>query len=177
MLENAVQLSLPLMPSNIEELFIDQVKFLPDVYLEDNRWRYHFKSNYELHAMDSAYCERVRNQEYDPEVLKKELLDRVALKEKRWKDHYKNQEKIAKMRKSKYGIFIFYNGSLEKEWKEAKKETEQIMPYIGETPEALREDIISNPHLHACIKENLLLNLDRILRDKNGKCNTLPDSL
>jgi len=164
--EDAVQLSLPLIPSKFEELYIDQVSFLPCIYTEEYRWRYRFKSSCEMHAMDSHYCERVRNQACDPEVLKKEILDEVAIKEKRWKDHYKNQEKIAKMRGSKYGILIFFNGSLEKEWKEAKKETEQIMPYIWETPEALREDIISNPHLHACIKENLLLNLDRILKDK-----------
>ena len=41
--------------------------------------------------------------------------------------------------------------------------------YTKEDPEKLRNDILDNQHLHPCIIENLLQNLDRVLEEiKNG---------
>jgi hypothetical protein len=166
---NGIQLSLSLMPSKIDELYIDQVRFLPCMatedkykYLED--YGYHFKSSSELRKMDSDYCKRIKFQEQKAEIVKEKLLNNVTTIEKLWKEYFK---KNAKIYKSKFGTLTFVNNQLEKEWKSTKKETDKMLKYVGESSEALREEIICNEHLHACIKENLLQNLDRILEERN----------
>jgi hypothetical protein len=165
-----VQLGLPIEPVNYEEMFVDQTKFLPHNYSEDRYspewWHYYTPalSSREIHRMDSDYCERIRFQEeHDPDFLKKKLLERVNSFEKLWKDYFK---KNARIFKSETGTLTFVNTELEKLWQDEKKKTDEMMKFVGESPEHLREDIICNPHIHACIKENLLGNLDRILKEK-----------
>jgi hypothetical protein len=148
----AVQLGLALMPSKIEDLYIDQANFLPV--------RYTLKGSDEIRKMDSDYCLRVRNQAFDPKTVRKTLLNRVVIIKNLWQEYFK---KNARIFKGKYGTLTFVNTDLEREWKKTEKETNEMLKYVGESPEALREDIICNPHLHACIKENLLNNLDRIV--------------
>ena len=164
---DAIQLSLPLMPTKIDELYIDQVRFLPFMYTE-NTYQYEehwsLKASSEMRKMDSDYCHRVRSQADSPETVKKELLDNVASAEKMWKDYF---EKNARIYKGKYGTLTFIDISLEREWKKTEKETEKMLKYVGESPEDLREEIICNPHLHACIKQNLLENLDNILKHRS----------
>jgi hypothetical protein len=163
----AVQLGLALMPSKIEELYIDQVKFLPFMYADDTYQyseRWNLKTPDQIRKMDSDYCQRVQNQAYSPEIVKRDLLEDVPLAEKCWKEYYK---KYAKIYKSKHGTLIFVDNTFEKSLKQTQKDTDEMLKFVGESPESLREEIICNPHLHPCIKENLLGNLDRILSDKN----------
>jgi hypothetical protein len=127
-MEESVQLSLPLMPAKIEELYIDQVHFLPFMYSE-NSWkfeeRFHLKSSSEMRKMDSDYCHRVRSQIDSPETVKKKLLNNVALAEKMWKDYFK---KNARIYESKHGTLTFIDDTtLEKKWKETEKETEKML--------------------------------------------------
>jgi hypothetical protein len=166
---DGIQLSLPLMPSKIDELFIDQVRFLPCMATEDKYkymedYDYHFKSSDELRKMDSDYCQRIQNQDSKPEIVKKKLLYRVAIAKELWEAYFK---KNARIYKSDVGTLTFVNTQLEKEWKNTEKETVKMLKYVGEDPNNLREEIICNEHLHACIKENLLQNLDRILEERN----------
>jgi hypothetical protein len=165
---DGVQLSLPLEPTNFEDMYEDQTKFLPHNYEEDGSrcYRYYTPVLYRnaIRKMDSDYCERIRFQrERNPETVKKELLRRVSTLKKLWREYFKRNAKIIK---GKYGTLTYVNTALEKEWKDEKKEVDEMMKFVGESPEQLREDIICNPHIHACIKENLLGNLDRILKEK-----------
>ena len=163
-MEKVVQLSLALMPAKTEELFIDQVQFLPHRYTED-RYRYHdwLKRPDEIRKMDSNYFQRVQNQALSSIEVKEKLLNRLTILKVLWEEYFK---KNARIFKGKYGTLTIVNTDLEKELKKTEKETNEMLKYAGESPEVLREDIICNPHLHACIKENLLCNLDRILESR-----------
>jgi hypothetical protein len=160
-MEKSVQLSLALMPAKTKDLFVDQVQFLPHMYTGDKyKYRDKIKGSDEIQKMDSDYCQRVQNQAFNPIEVKEKLHSRVANLKELWEAYFK---KNARIFKGKHGTLTFVNTYLEVQWKRAEKETNEMLRYVGESPEALREDIICNPHLHACIKENLLYNLYRIL--------------
>jgi len=155
-------MGLALMPSNIDELYIDQINFLSFMYGED-RCRFRPKPPDEIREMDSNYCQRIMNQAHSPEDVKNRLLNSVETVEKLWKEYFK---KNAQIFKSKQGTLTFVNPFWKQQWERTKEKVDEMLKYVGESPGDLREEIICNPHLHPCIKENLLYNLDRVLEEK-----------
>jgi len=150
----AYQLSLPLMPESIEDLYVDQA-MVNDVY--GDRGIFSAYTPYGIRQLDSGYCRRIIDIQDGQEEARKRILEKKEsnIKEASMGFYYHKEVRLM-------GI---------------EERAEEELSHVGEDPDKLRDEILCNPHLHACIKENLLLNLDRILRDKNGKCNTLPDSL
>jgi hypothetical protein len=130
------QLSLPLMPGTIEELYIDQAMVHgAGVFAAYTPWG--------IRQIDSQFCTRIQD------ILqgKEQALERIQKKKE------KELNKVSKECPC---------------YKEArlagiKERAAEKLSHVGEDPEKLREEILVNPHLHACIKENLIGNLDRIL--------------
>jgi dephospho-CoA kinase len=139
-MNDAVQLSLPLMPATIEELYLDQaMDYGPGVFAA--------YTPFGIHQIDSQFCMRILNISYGPE----QALERIQ-KEKERELNEASKECLIPRHKEARLVGI--------EERAAEK-----LSHVGEDPEKLREEIIVNPHLHACIKENLIENLDRILEE------------
>lgn len=141
----AIQMSLPLMPATTEELYIDQAMVNGcGVFAAYTPWG--------IKQIDSMFCWRIQKLDRDQEKVRKELR---AWRCRRLKEWRKN--------------------CAEKPWLKSRSvpdtwEVNNKIQYVGEGAEAIRKDILDNPHLHACIKENLIDNLDRVVQEKESAC-------
>src|SRR5271157_398067 len=115
-----IQLSLPLMPKNINEIYVDQAQVNEFLFASYTPWG--------IRCIDSAICRKIQNLFEDPKKARKMIQDD--------KDLYEFQR-------------------------------EELLSYVDMSPNDLREAIICNPHLHACIKQNLLENLDSALNSSS----------
>jgi hypothetical protein len=127
MSEKCIQMSLPLMPPNIDDLWVDQS--ITNVDVADRNF-FAAYTPYGIKMIDSRFGWRIRK------LLK---TDDESIKEVKRMSHLS-------------------------EWGK-----EEYLEYIGESPENIRNDILSNIHLHACIKKNLIENLDNYLRIRNDR--------
>jgi hypothetical protein len=157
------QLSLPLMPATIAELYVDQAMSSVDIYDRNIFCAY---TPHGIREMDHEYCQRIMNCAKDPEALKTQILDRKDLLKKMWLER---KQKNTEIIKTKAGTIIYTDSQIDREIKRLEERIGEELSRVGEDPEKLKDEILCNPHLHACIKENLLDNLDRILREKQNE--------
>jgi hypothetical protein len=141
---DAIQLSLPI-PTSVDEMYIDQA-----MHLEEGMGFSCFAAYtpYGIRQIDSDFCRRIQNIERDPKGAKREIfVDYLIEKKRSQKDCYWHKEsKLNRLRM-------------------IREETWKKLSHVGEDPKKLKDEILDNPHLHACIKQNLIENLDRILAE------------
>jgi hypothetical protein len=135
-----LQMSLPLMPATVEELYIDQA-------MVSGGGVFAAYTPLGIKNIDSLFCWRIQKLDRDQEEVRKEL--RASL-----------LRILRGHRKDCIGKPWLKRSSAEGSWVIREK-----LQYVGEGAEAIRKDILDNPHLHACIKDNLLSNLDRVEGD------------
>jgi hypothetical protein len=140
----ALQMSLPLMPADINELYIDQCK--PDVDGDI----FSYLTPHGIREIDTMFCWRIQKLDRDQEEVRRQLRSSRLNELRMWR-----KERF----KTRYGVFR--RNSVPDTWDISEKLT-----YVGEGAVAIRKDILDNPHLHACIKENLIDNLDRVVSEK-----------
>ena len=137
-----LQMSLPLMPATFEELYVDQAMVngagVSSAY-----------TPYGIKEIDSLFCWRIQKLDRDQNEVRKELRESLLRILRQHRKDYAEKRWIRR-RGSPWGA----------------REIREKLPYVGEGAEAIRKDILDNPHLHACIKENLLDNLSRVESEK-----------
>jgi hypothetical protein len=124
------QMALPIMPANIEDLYIDQAMCSGEGFFSAY-------TPWGIKQLDSNYSRRIMNLARDPEEVRAEIFNNEFLRE---------------------------------------SEKEEQLQYLGESPEALENDIYSDEHLHPCIIENLIGNLNRVKKENElsrGRYNIL----
>lgn len=141
----ALQMSLPLMPANTEELYVDQAMVNGcGVFAAYTPWG--------IKQIDSMFCWRIQKLDRDQKKVRKELRATRCRELLRWRKECVGKPWLR--RRSRPDTF----------------DVNEKLTHVGEDPEAIRKDILDNPHLHACIKENLIDNLDRVVQEKESTC-------
>lgn len=141
-MEDAYQLELPLMPANVDELYIDQAMVSNNF---GNRGVFAAYTPYGVKRIDSDFCTRIQDIQNGPD----EAVERIQ------RDFGRELEEVSR------GYYYCKEARLAG----IQNRAAEKLAHVGEDPEKLREEILVNPHLHACIKENLIGNLDRVLED------------
>lgn len=136
---NCYQLSLPLMPVDIEEIYRDQAT----IFNEDHINVFAAYTPWGIRELDSEYCTRIRDIQMGPEQAR----DRI------------NNKLKTELYEASLVCCLYKESRIEGIYDRIQKELDRV----GEDPEELRNEILCNPHLHPCIKENLIGNLDIIL--------------
>jgi hypothetical protein len=137
MSDEVLQMSLPLMPATTEELYIDQAMVNGcGVFAAYTPWG--------IKEIDSMFCWRIQKLDRDQERVRRELRANRCQELLRWRKNCAGKPWLRRM--SRPDTF----------------NVNEKITHIGEGAKAIRKDILDNPHLHACIKQNLLENLDRV---------------
>lgn len=138
--EEAIQMELPLMPATIDEMYVDRAMSNEcGVFAAYTPWG--------IREIDSMFCWRIQKFDRDQNDVRRELRSSRLRELKRWRKECHEKPWI----KRRSGPETWH--------------VDEKLTYVGEDAEAIRKDILDNPHLHACIKENLIQNLDRVVRD------------
>jgi len=127
-------MSLPLMPATVSELYVDQA-------MDCGEFVFSAYTPLGIKRIDSLFCWRIHKLARDQGDVRKELRAGLLRLLRRHRKERAEKKWLRRERPDDRG------GLREK------------LQYIGEGAEAIRKDILDNPHLHACIKENLLDNL------------------
>lgn len=139
-MEDGFQLSLPLMPADVDELYIDQAMVSNNF---GNRGVFAAYTPYGIKQIDSGFIRRIQDIQRGPEQAVERIKNEM------------NSELEEASKHTYYCKEARLNGIRER--------AEEELSHVGEDPRDLLEEIITNPHLHACIKDNLIDNLTRVL--------------
>jgi hypothetical protein len=142
---DALQLSLPI-PTSMDEMYIDQAMFQTAT---DEGFRcFSAYTPYGIKQIDHSFCRRIQAFQRDPKDIRREILFEYLIERKRIQKEFpkfwRKDIKLSRLHTLRWDT-----------WKK--------LSYIGEDPKKLKDEILDNTHLHACIKQNLIENLDRIL--------------
>lgn len=136
-MQKVAQMELPLWPADPDALYIDQAM------VNSNMGERNFFAAYTqwgIKQIDSEFCRRIQNLAKDPEQIIEDII--ISMKY-----HYFPERPL-------------WNGTVTPEDRKREYFDGEREKYLNDSPESIRNDILSNEHLHACIKENLLFNLD-----------------
>lgn len=132
-METVTQMELPLMPADIDDLYVDQA-------MVNGSGFFAAYTPWGVKQIDSLFCRRIQNLIKTPEDIERDIQAELECR-------YFPSRPI-------------WDGKVTPEDLKREFVEEERAKFQNDSPNSIRNDILSNEHLHACIKENLLFNLD-----------------